>query len=42
MKPTKLFLPILVSAVAIFLTSFIIRSFTPLHVGDYVQLPNEQ
>lgn len=38
---SKLILPIVVSSVVIFLLSFAIRMATPLHDGDYGQLPNE-
>lgn len=42
MSPTRLILPIILSAVALFLASFSIRMGTPLHDGDYAKLPNEQ
>ncbi|MGO9934160.1 MAG: hypothetical protein ACLPV8_20415 [Steroidobacteraceae bacterium] len=36
-----LWLPILVSAVIVFLASWIVHMFLPLHRGDYAKLPNE-
>jgi hypothetical protein len=38
---TALWLPILLSAVLVFLASSVIHMFTPWHKGDYLKLPNE-
>lgn len=38
---SALWLPILVSAVFVFLVSWIIHMFLPLHKNDYAKLPNE-
>jgi len=37
----SLWLPIVVSAVIVFLASWIVHMFLPLHRGDYEKLPNE-
>jgi hypothetical protein len=37
----SLWLPIVVSAVIVFLASWIVHMFVPLHRNDYAQLPNE-
>jgi hypothetical protein len=37
----SLWLPIVVSAVIVFLASWIIHMFLPLHRGDFLKLPNE-
>jgi hypothetical protein len=38
---TALWLPILLSAVLVFLASSVIHMFTPWHKGDYLKVPNE-
>ncbi|MBA2626850.1 MAG: hypothetical protein H0U85_02485 [Gemmatimonadales bacterium] len=38
---TALWLPILLSAIIVFMASSVIHMFTPWHKGDYPSLPNE-
>ncbi len=39
--PSALWLPILLSAITVFVVSSIIHMATPWHKGDYLQMPNE-
>src|SRR3989304_5457150 len=39
---TELWLPIVLSAVAVFVVSFIIHMLLPYHKSDYKKLPNEE
>lgn len=39
---TELWLPILVSAVAVFVVSSVLHMVVPLHKGDYRKIPDEE
>lgn len=42
MSLASLWLPILLSAIAVFVVSSVIHMVTPMHKGDYKKLPNEE